>query len=41
MSITLLSKQQEAVNGMINRKVGILCMPTAAGKTVVIYAHIK
>lgn len=41
MSITLLSKQQEAVNGMINRKVGILYMPTAAGKTVVIYAHIK
>lgn len=41
MSIKLLQKQQEAVNGMINRKVGILYMPTAAGKTVVIYAHIK
>lgn len=41
MTITLLPKQQEAVNGMINRKVGILYMPTAAGKTVVIYAHIK
>lgn len=41
MPIKLLPKQQEAVNGMINRKVGILYMPTAAGKTVVIYAHIK
>lgn len=41
MSIKLLPKQQEAVNGMINRKVGILYMPTAAGKTVVIYGHIK
>lgn len=41
MSIKLLQKQQEAVNGMINRKVGILYMPTAAGKTIVIYGHIK
>jgi len=41
MPIKLLQKQQEAVHGMINRKIGILYMPTAAGKTVVIYGHIK
>lgn len=41
MAITLLPKQQDAINGMLKKNVGILCMPTACGKTVVIYGHAK
>ena len=41
MSINFLTKQKEAVNGMCNKNVGILCMPTGCGKTVVIYGHAK
>lgn len=29
MAITLLPKQQDAINGMLKKNVGILCMPTA------------
>ena len=37
----LLPKQIEAITKMQTKQVGIVCLPTAAGKTVIIYGHAK
>lgn len=41
MPINFLPEQNKAINNMLNKKVGLLCLPTAAGKTVIIYGHAK
>jgi len=41
MSINFLLEQSKAINNMLNKKVGLLCLPTGAGKTIIIYGHAK
>lgn len=39
--MNFLPEQNKAINNMKNKKVGLLCLPTAAGKTVIIYGHAR